>query len=119
MYETVVQESDTATFHGAQVHPVCATFALARDMEYAGRLFVLEMTDADEEGIGTFLNIDHRGPALVGETLTVTATVKSQEAHALICTVEARVGDRLVATGETGQKILKRTKLDALFAGLQ
>ncbi|MEL6535164.1 MAG: hypothetical protein AAFQ98_07135 [Bacteroidota bacterium] len=119
VYESTVQESDTATFHGAQVHPVCATFALARDMEYAGRLFVLEMTEPDEEGIGTYLTIDHRSPALIGETLSVTATLKSQEAHEVICYIAVRVGERLIATGETGQKILKRKKLDSLFASLQ
>ena len=118
MYETVVSEADTATFHGAQVHPVCATFALARDLEWSSRLFVLEMAEDDEEGIGTYLSLDHKAPALVGETLTVTATVKAQTGHELICVVEATVGDRVVATGETGQKILKREKLDRLFAGL-
>ena len=51
-------------FSGKVVHPVCATFALARDIEWTTRQFVLQMRDDDEEGIGTMLTIDHRSPAL-------------------------------------------------------
>lgn len=118
VYETTVTEADTATFRGEQVHPVCATFALARDMEWSSRLFVLEMKDDDEEGIGTSLTIEHRGPALVGDTLTITATVTSLKGNSLVCNIEARVGDRLVATGTTGQKVLKKEKIKQLFAEL-
>lgn len=118
VFETTVTEADTATFRGEQVHPVCATFALARDMEWSSRLFVLEMKDDDEEGIGTSLTIEHRGPALVGDTLTITATVTSLKGNSLVCNIEARVGDRLVATGTTGQKVLKKEKIKQLFAEL-
>ncbi|MBX2966001.1 MAG: hypothetical protein KF845_07640 [Cyclobacteriaceae bacterium] len=114
-YERVISENDVAAFHGEVVHPVCATFALARDIEWSTRLFVLEMKDEDEEGIGTFLSIDHKGPAFVSETLTINATVESITGHELICSYIARVGDRTVATGKTGQKILKREKIARLL----
>ena len=58
-FTKVVSENDTATFDPGQVHPVYATFALGRDAEWACRLFVLDMKENDEEGIGTFLHIDH------------------------------------------------------------
>jgi fluoroacetyl-CoA thioesterase len=32
-----------------------------------------------------------------------------------LCTLEASVGDRLIATGRTGQKILKRNKIGQLL----
>ncbi|MFA0960459.1 thioesterase family protein [Roseivirga sp. BDSF3-8] len=114
-YRTTVQESDTASFHGQQVHPVCATFALARDIEWASRLFVLEMKEDGEEGIGTMLSIEHFAPAFVGEEVAITATIESLEGNSIVCTYQAKVGDRTVATGRTGQKVLPREKIDAVF----
>lgn len=115
IYERVVQEGDVAAFHGEVVHPVCSTFALARDIEWSTRLFVLDMREEDEEGIGTFLSVEHRSPAFVNEKLTIEATVERITGHELICSYIARVGERIVATGKTGQKILKREKIARLF----
>ena len=104
---------------GGLVHSVLSTFALGREMEWAARLFVLEMKSADEEGIGTKLSIHHHAPAFVGETLTVTATFEALDGANLRCAVEAHVGPRLVATGHTGQRIVARARLAAHFAALQ
>jgi predicted thioesterase len=117
-FEMQVQVADTATFASGQVHPVYATFAVARDAEWVCRLFVLEMKEEDEEGIGTFVTVDHHSPALVGQRVHFTATVESLRGNELICGWEAKVGGRLLASGRQGQKILKKTKLDALFASL-
>ncbi|MBK0404779.1 hypothetical protein I5M27_17435 [Adhaeribacter sp. BT258] len=114
-FQKTITEADFARFETGLVHPVCATFSLAQAVEWASRLFVLKMKDDDEEGIGTRLTIEHKGPAFAGETITITATVKSLERNELICTYEAKVGERLVATGETGQKILKKKKLQRLL----
>jgi fluoroacetyl-CoA thioesterase len=115
VYRHRVEAADLAAFPDGLVHAVCSTFALARDMEWASRLFVLEMCDADEEGIGTHLSIDHKSPAFPGEEIIFTARIESQHNHALLCTLEASVGDRLIATGRTGQKILKRTRIEQLL----
>jgi fluoroacetyl-CoA thioesterase len=59
---------------------------------------------------------NHKGPAFSGETITITATViKTLERHELICTYEVSVGERLIAEGETGQKILKKEKINQLL----
>lgn len=113
-----VSEQDTAAFDSGEVHPVYSTFALGRDAEWACRLFVLEMKEADEEGIGTFLHVQHHSPALLGSEVTFEAEVKSINGHEIICTYTAKVGERLIAGGEQGQKILKKEKLERLFAGV-
>lgn len=115
VYTRTVQPADVAAFHGEEVHPVCATFALARDIEWTTRQFVLEMREDHEEGIGTFLSIDHKGPAFVGEAIVFSAWVDQINGNELICFYEAHVNDRLIAMGKTGQKILRREKLDRLF----
>lgn len=117
IYSHTVTERDVAAFHGEVVHPVCSTFALARDIEWTTRQFVLDMRDDDEEGIGTFLSIEHKAPAFVHETLTIEATVENINGHELICSYIAKVGDRVIAVGKTEQKILKREKIKQLFSG--
>ncbi|MBD2768126.1 hypothetical protein IC235_09510 [Hymenobacter sp. BT664] len=118
----LVRSQDFADFGpatGGLVHQVLSTFALGREMEWAARLFVLEMKDADEEGIGTELSIQHHAPAFAGETVVLTATFEALDGPALRCAVEARVGSRLVATGHTGQRIVHRARLAARFSALQ
>ena len=114
-FTVTVLTSDTASFDSGEVHPVYATFALGRDAEWCCRLFVLEMKEEGEEGIGTFLSIQHHSPAYIGSKVDFTAKVKSIQKNEIICTYEARVGERLVASGEQGQKILKKERLEQLF----
>ena len=110
-----VKESDVAAFHGTMLHPVYATFALARDFGWSSRLFFLEMKEDDEEGVGTFLQIEHHSPAQIGEEVHICATIESINGNELICIIEARSGERIIATGKTGQKMLKKEKLKRIF----
>ena len=114
-YRRVIEPGDIASFQGKVVHSVCATFALARDIEWTSRLFILQMCESDEEGIGTMLTINHKGPAFVGEELAIFARVQQLTDNELICSYEVFVEDRLIATGLTGQKILTREKIGRLF----
>jgi len=115
VYRKVVVPDDRAAFHGELLHSVCSTFALARDFEWSSRLFFLEMKEKDEEGVGTFLSIDHKSPAFVGDELIFTATVESIRVNELICNIEVTCGERLIATGKTGQKMFKKDKLKMIF----
>jgi predicted thioesterase len=115
IFKRVVTSNDVAAFHGETVHEVLATFALGRDFEWASRLFFIELKEDDEEGVGTFLSIEHRGPAFVGEEVIFTATIEKLEGMVLTCSIEARVNDRLVAAGKTGQKMLKKEQLKKIF----
>ncbi|MES2617995.1 MAG: hypothetical protein V4613_08950 [Bacteroidota bacterium] len=118
-FEKKVTATDLAEFESGNVHKVYATFALGRDAEWSSRLFVLEMKESDEEGIGTFLNITHHSPALLGQTVTFTATISLLEKNKIDCHVLAKVGERLVAECQTGQKIIKKEKLNLLFDSLK
>ena len=110
----VVSKKDTAKFNGVEVHPYYSTFALARDAEWSSRLFVLDMKEIDEEGIGTFVNIKHVSPALVGDEVRFIATIKSVVHNEVVCTITAKVNGRLIAKIETGQKILNSDEIEAL-----
>jgi len=114
-YKRKVLPEDQAIFHGELLHGVCSTFALGRDMEWSSRLFFIEMKEDDEEGVGTHLTIDHHHPAFVGDELEITATVASLLGNELICDIEVKVGNCDIATGRTGQKMLKKDKLKKIF----
>lgn len=101
------------------VHPFFSTFALGREAEWACRQFVLQMKEDDEEGIGTFLNIRHVSPAFLNDTVTFIATVKLIEGHRIDCDFQAKVGERLIAEGEQGQKILKKEKVERLIQSVK
>lgn len=115
VYTKIVNDSDLAAFHGEILHEVCSTFSMARDFEWASRLFFIEMKEDDEEGVGTFLTIDHISPAFITEEITFTATFVKIQSNELTCAIEARVINRLIATGNTGQKMLKKEKLKQKF----
>lgn len=119
VYKKIVKPSDIAQFESGKVHEVCSTFALAQAVEWSSRLFVLEMKETDEEGIGTMLTIFHKSPAMINDEVEITAFVKEINRNELICTFDAKVGDRVVAVGETGQKILKKEKINNLFSSLK
>jgi predicted thioesterase len=73
------------------------------------------MKEDDEEGIGTFLNITHKSPALFGDDVEIRATLTVLEGNTVNCSFVVMVSDRLVAEGSQGQKILKKEKVDRLI----
>jgi predicted thioesterase len=76
------------------------------------------MKEEDEEGIGTFLTIEHQSPSLVNNQVIFTATVEHLSKNEIICSYEAKVGERLIAFGKQGQKILKKEKINQIFNSL-
>lgn len=110
-----VLNEDCATFNAQNVHPLYSTFALARDAEWCCRLFVLDMKEDDEEGIGTFIQIEHLSPAPVDSTVHFTATIEEIKGNEIICSFIVRKGEKIVARGKQGQKILKKERLEKLY----
>jgi len=107
--------TDTASFDSGMVHPVYATFAIARDAEWACRLFVLEMKEEDEEGIGTYVSVNHMSPALVEEEVIFEVCVQKIKKNEITCSYTAACGNRLIAEGENKQKVLNKVRLEELF----
>lgn len=114
-----VTETDIASFDSGNVHPVLATFALGRDAEWVCRLFVIDMKEEGEEGIGTFLEIEHKSPAFLDEIVNYTGIFEEHTGNNVICSFKAEVGNRLIAVGRTGQKILKKEKINQLFNSIR
>ncbi len=106
VFETIVKPEDTATFHGKEVHSVYSTFALTRDAEWTCRLFVLDMLEPGEEGVGVHVSVDHVSPALVGSAVRFEAALQRVLGRDVVCAFTAHAGTRLIAKGVQVQKIV-------------
>ncbi len=115
IFSHIVKDEDTVNFPNEKLHAVYSTYAITREAEWVCRLFVLEMKDEDEEGIGTMVNVIHHSPVKVGDEVLFTGIIKSIDKNEIICQFEATCNNRIIASGETAQKILKREKLERIF----
>lgn len=115
-FSKVVLENEIAAFESGTVHEVYSTFAIAKDAEWSGRLFVLEMKDDDEEGIGTRISVEHKSPAFVGDEIEFTATyIEMTDRGEIVTNFEAHCKSRLIAKGMQGQRILKKDNIVDAF----
>ena len=119
-FHKIVLSDDFATFESGNVHEVYATFSIARDAEWCGRLFVLDMKDENEEGIGVSLSIEHICPAFENEEVEITSYFEEiNEKKEIVTLFELKVGERLIAKGVQKQRILLKTKIQKIFENIK
>jgi fluoroacetyl-CoA thioesterase len=124
--EVLVTEAMTVRFgelgplHPAPLHPVYATYEIARHFEEVGRKLLLAFLDSTEEGVGTAVSVEHLAPALPGMRVHFSATFERLEGRRLHVTVRAvsELGD-LIATGQTTQYVSAAEHLSGQFADLR
>jgi fluoroacetyl-CoA thioesterase len=115
-YTKQVKQEEIASFESGMVHEVYSTFSIAKDAEWSGRLFVLDMKEEGEEGIGTSISVNHKSPAFVGEEITYIAAFEEiTDKKEIITSYKAYAGKRLIAEGIQGQRILPKVKIDDIF----
>ncbi len=124
-HEVVVTPAMTVDFEqddprlGA-LHPVYATYWMAKHMELASRKVILPFLEDGEEGIGYRLEVTHLASAVPGMRVLIEArfreTVKNR-VHA-DCRAVNELGD-VIGEGATVQVILLLDRLEANFADLR
>lgn len=119
LYSTRVSEDKLASFDAGLVHPVYSTFALGKDAEWTCRLFVLEMKEEGEEGIGSYLSIEHLSPAPLGSNVDFEATIVELNGNEIVCEYACKLGNNLIAKGRQTQKIINRAKFHSLIESIQ
>ena len=99
-----------------ELHPVYATYELARHFEEVGRKLLLPHLEDGEDGLGTEIRVRHLRSALPGMRVTLTATVQQMEGRRLTVGIEAvsELGD-VVATGSTEQYVSSSERVRAGF----
>lgn len=102
----VVTSAMTARVDGRQIHPVYGTGALVADIERLCRRILEPHLEPGEEGVGAHLDVLHRAPVPVGETLTLIATVASVGPASVVCEVIGRHGGAIVVRGSFEQRLV-------------
>lgn len=110
-----VTEDMCPAFDGLVVHRVYSTWSMAHHMELAARKVLAPHLEDHEEGIGSYLSIDHVAPTPVGHAVRVVATAVEVGPTTVVCDVNAYDGDRLVGRGRQVQRVLPRAKLESLI----
>jgi fluoroacetyl-CoA thioesterase len=96
------------------VHPVYATYSMAKHFEEAGRKLLLRYLEPGEAGIGRSVAVEHLAPAWAGDRVTVTARCSELRGNRLTCECRAvDSGGRELGTGTTVQAVLPAAVLDA------
>ena len=86
----IVDEARCIAFMGEDCR-VYATPRIISDVEYTCRDFLLQHLDAGEDSVGTRVNVEHVGPALLGAEVWIEIRVAALDGRRV--TFEARVKD--------------------------
>ena len=96
------------------VHPVYATYSMAKHFEEAGRKLLLRYLQPGEAGIGRSVSVEHLGPSWVGDAIRVTARCVEVRGNRLTCECSAvDVDGRELGRGTTVQAVLPQEVLEA------
>ncbi|MGY1644270.1 thioesterase family protein [Geodermatophilus sp. SYSU D00703] len=96
------------------VHPVYATYTMAKHFEEAGRKLLLRLLEPGEAGIGRSVSVEHLAPAWVGDAVRVTARCVEVRGNRLTCECTAvDAGGRELGRGTTVQVVLPEAALEA------
>ncbi|MBB6098201.1 putative thioesterase [Deinobacterium chartae] len=103
-----------------RLHPVYATYWMAKHFEEAGRKIILPFLEEGENGLGSAVSVDHRASALPGMRVTITATLERVEGRRIYASMTAvnELGD-LIGTGSTVQVALPQERIDRGFRDLE
>jgi fluoroacetyl-CoA thioesterase len=96
--ELVVSDADTAIAVGSGSLPVLGTPVLLAWCE-AATCAALDLPEG-QTSVGTRVSLEHLAASPVGASVSVTASVAYVDGRLVRFAVEARMGDKLVGTGE-------------------
>lgn len=119
--EVTVTDNMTVDFGElGKIHPVYATYWMAKHFEEAGRKIILPYLEKGDGGIGSEVDVTHTASALPGMKVTITATFERMEGRKVIASMRAvnELGDE-IGFGRTSQYILPQEKIDANFEKLR
>jgi len=93
-----VDEPRVISFMGDDCR-VYATPRIISDLEYTCRNFLLEHLDAGEDSVGTKVNWEHVGPALLGAKVTISVKVAGVDGRRVSFEAKVDEGADAVAHG--------------------
>jgi predicted thioesterase len=117
----VVTEEMTVDFEElGRVHPLYATYWLAKHMEEAGRKIILPFLEDGEDGIGSGVAVRHLAPAVPGTRIEIVAEHERTDGNRVYARCSARTSRGvLVGEGETEQTILPQSRIAERIAAAE
>jgi fluoroacetyl-CoA thioesterase len=95
------------------VHPVYATWMMAKHMEEASRKVILPFLEDDEEAVGQAIDLVHLAPTAVGGRVRVRAALERRDGPRIHCLLEAFNEREQIGRGRNVQVVLPRRRLEA------
>jgi fluoroacetyl-CoA thioesterase len=96
------------------LHPVYATYWMAKHMEEAARKLILDFLDDDEDGVGSAVSVRHLAPTLPGMRIEVIARHVRTEANRIFAECRAvNEAGGVVGEGSTEQVVLPAAQIKA------
>jgi fluoroacetyl-CoA thioesterase len=111
--DVVVAPEHTVRFDElGPIHPVYATYTMAKHFEEAGRKLLLRHLEDGEDGLGRSVTVEHLAPSWVGDRVRIEARCVEVQGNRVTCECTATDGDgREVGRGATVQAVLPRALL--------
>jgi predicted thioesterase len=110
-----VTENMQAMFNGRIIHPVCSTWDMAHQFEIAARKTLEEHLEDEEQGIGSFLSINHVKPAPLEAVVEIQATITDLDKTSVVCEITATVQGEVCAMGNQVQRVLPSSTITRLI----
>ncbi len=104
-----INESHTITFEG--LPPVLATPFLVWLLEETAMELIHPFLEDGELTVGTSVEIEHQGAALIGDEVTFSATVVQIDGRDLLFRVDATLDGQPISKGLHRRKLVSRSKL--------
>ncbi len=104
-----IEESHSIQFEG--LPPVFATPFLVWLLEETAMELIDPYLEDDELTVGTSVEIEHLGTALIGDEVTFSATVIQVDGRDLLFRVDASCDGKLISKGLHRRKLVSRSRL--------
>ena len=112
--EFTITEGMCPVFEGQLIHRCCSTWTIAHQFEVAARKVLVDFLEANEEGVGSHVSVDHIAPCGVGKSVRVRAKLKEvsrDQRGRVVCELAAFDGERLLAKGTQIQIVMGKNEL--------
>jgi fluoroacetyl-CoA thioesterase len=110
--QTTVEFTKTLTAWKEHLPPVYSTPNMIGMMEAAAYNALEPYCEGDEVSVGTAINIVHRAPAVVGQTIKTEAVLESFDGRFYIFKVSASNGNEVIGYGTIGRAIVSKAKFE-------
>ena len=88
---------------------------MAHQFENAARRTLESHLEDEDQGIGSFLSLDHVKPAPIGSTVEVEATITELDRTTVVCEIVATIRGEICATGKQVQRVLPSSTISRLI----